>query len=70
MIEVMKLIRTKKTAEINSPQIHQRVLNSIYQISKEEIFRTANALSIISEHLKTKKQEKQSTDITPVYLVF
>lgn len=69
----MKLIRTKKTAEINSPQIHQRVLNSIHQISKEEIFRTANAMSIISEHLKTKKQEKQekqSTDITPVYLVF
>ena len=70
MIEVMKLIRSKKTAEINSPQIHQRVLNSIHQISKEEIFRTANAMSIISEHLKTKKQEKQSTDITPVYLVF
>lgn len=66
----MKLIRSKKTAEINSPHIHQRVLRSIHQISKEEISRTVAAINVISEHLKTKKQEKQPTDIVPVYLVF
>lgn len=70
MIEVMNLIRQRKTAEINSPLIHQRVLKSIHKISTDEISRTAATLSLITEHLKAKKQEKQPADIVPVYLVF
>jgi hypothetical protein len=70
MIEVMNLIRQRKTAEINSPLIHHRVIKSIHKISTDEISRTATALSLITEHLKAKKQEKQPADIVPVYLVF
>jgi hypothetical protein len=70
MIEVMKLIKQRKTGEINSPVIHQRVLESIHKISTDEISRTAATLSLITEHLKAKKQEKQPKDIVPVYLVF
>lgn len=66
----MKLIRNKKAAEINSPLIHQRVVRSIHHVSKEEISRTVATINLISDHLKTKKQEKQPTDIVPVYLVF
>lgn len=70
MIEVMNLIRQRKTAEINSSLIHQRVLKSIHKISTDEISRTTATLSLITEHLKAKKQEKQPADIVPVYLVF
>ena len=70
MIEVMNLMKQRKPGEINSPGIHQRVLNSIHKVSQEEISRTANALSLITQHLKTKKEEKQPKDIVPVYLVF
>jgi len=70
MIEVMKLIKNKRTAEVNSPLIHQRVLRNIHKVSKDEIARTATTLSLITEHLKAKKQEKQPADILPVYLVF
>lgn len=70
MIEVMKLIKQGEKVEINSPLIHQRVLNTIHRVSKDEISRASEALHLITEHLKTKKQEKQSADITPVYLVF
>ena len=70
MIEVMKLIKQRKTGEINSPVIHERVLKSIHKISTDEISRTAATLSLITEHLKAKKQEKQPKDIVPIYLVF
>ena len=70
MIEVMNLIKQRKTGEINSPVIHQKVLKSIHKLSKDEIARTAATLSLITEHLKAKKQEKQPADIVPVYLVF
>ncbi len=70
MIEVMNLIKQRKTGGINNPVIHQRVLNSIHKVSKDEIARTAATLSLINEHLKAKKQEKQPADIVPVYLVF
>ena len=70
MIEVMNLIKQRKTGEINSPFVHQKVLKSIHQISKDEMSRTAATLKHITEHLKTKKQEKQPKDIVPVYLVF
>jgi hypothetical protein len=74
MIEVMKLIKQAKTSEItsqlNSPLIHQRVLKSIHQISKEEITRTATTLRLFNEHLNAKKQAKHIEDITPIYLVF
>ncbi len=70
MIKVMNLIRQRKTAEINSSLIHQRVLKSIHKISTDEISRTTATLSLITEHLKAKKQEKQQADIVPVYLVF
>lgn len=66
----MKLIRHKKTAEINSPHIHQRVLRSIHQVSKEEIARAMTAINVISAELNTKKQEKQTIDSVPIYLVF
>ena len=70
MIEVMKLMKQRNTGEINSPFIHQKVLNSIHKVSKDEISRTAATLKLITEHLKAKKQEKQPKDIVPVYLVF
>ena len=73
MIEVMNLIKQRKTGEINSPRIHQKVVNSIHKVSKDEISRTAATLNLITQHLKTKKQEKQEKqpkDIVPVYLVF
>ena len=70
MIEVMNLIKQRKTGEINSPVIHQKVLKSIHKLSKDEIARTAATLSLITEHLKAKKQEKQPAEIVPVYLVF
>jgi len=70
MIEVMNLMKQRKAGEINNPRVHQLVLNSIHKISQEEISRTTNALSLITQHLKTKKEEKQPKDIVPVYLVF
>ena len=70
MIEVMNLIKQRKTGEINSPLVHQKVLKSIHQISKDEISRTAATLNLITQHLKAKKQKKQPKDIVPVYLVF
>ena len=70
MIEIMHLMKQRKAGEINSPFIHQRVLKSIHKVSQEEITRTANALSLITQHLKIKKEEKQPKDIVPVYLVF
>jgi hypothetical protein len=70
MIEVMKLMKQRNTGVINSPFVHQKVLNSIHKISKDEISRTAATLNLITQHLKTKKQEKQPKDIVPVYLVF
>lgn len=66
----MKLMKQRNTGEINSPFIHQKVLNSIHKVSKDEISRTAATLKLITEHLKAKKQEKQPKDIVPVYLVF
>jgi hypothetical protein len=66
----MKLMKQRKTGEINSPLIHQKVLNSIHKVSKDEISRTTATLSLITQHLKTKKQENQPKDIVPVYLVF
>ena len=69
MNEVMNLIKQRKTSEINSPLIHQKVLKSIHKISSAEISRTAATLSLITDHLKAKKQEKQPADIVPVYLV-
>ena len=59
MIEVMNLMKQRKAGEIISPGIHQRVLKSIHKVSQEEITRTANALSLITQHLKIKKEEKQ-----------
>ena len=70
MIEVMKLMKQRNTGVINSPLVHQKVLNSIHKVSKDEISRTAATLKLITEHLKAKKQEKQPKDIVPVYLVF
>jgi hypothetical protein len=70
MIEVINLIKNKRAAELNSPLIHQRVLRNIHKVSKDEIARTVVTLSLITEHLKAKKQEKQRADIVPVYLVF
>jgi hypothetical protein len=70
MIEVMKLIKQRKTTEINSQFTRQKVLNSIHKLSKEEISRSAETLKLITEHLKVKKQDKQPKDIVPVYLVF
>ena len=70
MNEVMNLIKQRKPVDINHPVIHQKVLKSIHQLSKDEIARTAATLSLITEHLKAKKQEKQPADIVPVYLVF
>ncbi len=70
MIEVMNLIKQRKTGEINSPVIHQKVLKSIHKLSKDEIARTAATLSLITEHLKAKKQEKQPAEIVPVDLDF
>jgi len=70
MIEVMKLMKQRNRGVINSPFVHQKVLNSIHKISKDEISRTAATLNLITQHLKTKKQEKQPKDIVPVYLVF
>ena len=66
----MKLMKQRKTGEINSPFVHQKVLNSIHKVSKDEMSRTAATLKLITEHLKAKKQEKQPKDIVPVYLVF
>ena len=37
MIEVMNLMKQRKAGEINSPRVHQRVLNSIHKISQEEM---------------------------------
>ena len=70
MIDVMNLIKQRKTDELNSPIIHQKVLKSIHRVSKDEISRTATTLSLIAEHLKAKKQAQAPTDILPVYLVF
>ena len=70
MIEVMNLMKQRKAGEINSPRIHQKVLNSIHKVSKDEISRTAATLNLITQHIKTKKQEKQPKDIVPVYLIF
>ena len=70
MIEVMNLIKQRKTGEINSPHMHKKVVKSIHKVSKDEISRTVAALILITQHLKTKKQEKQPKDIVPVYLVF
>lgn len=70
MIDVIDLIKQKKMVEINSSLMHQNVIKSIHQVSKDEISRTAATLTLISQHLKTKKQEKQPKDITLVYLVF
>ena len=70
MIEVMSLIKQRKTVEINSPRIHQKVLKSIHQISSDEIARASKTLNLITDHIKAKKQEKQALDIVPVYLVF
>lgn len=70
----MKLMKQRKTSEItsqlNSPLIHQRVLKSIHQISKDEITRTATTLRLFNEHLNAKKPAKRPEDITPIYLVF
>jgi len=66
----MNLIKQRKTGEINSPHMHKKVVKSIHKVSKDEISRTVAALILITQHLKTKKQEKQPKDIVPVYLVF
>ena len=66
----MNLIKQTKTDEINSPMIHQKVLKSIHKVSKDEISRAAEALRLITEHLKTKKQEKLPADFVHIYLVF
>ena len=58
------------TDETNSPSIHLRVLRSIHKVSKDEISRAAEALRLITEHIRTKKQEKLPADFVPIYLVF
>lgn len=66
----MDLMKQTNTDGINSPLIHEGLLKNIHKVSRDEISRAAEALRLIAEHLKTKKQEKLPADFLPIYLVF